>query len=166
LINSPDSFLEKAPSTLYAYAGGNPISLADPLGLWTFQLGFSWTYSATFFGVGIGGMGGFGAAIDGQGNIASYAFLGAGGALGTPGAAIGVQVAGSNGDSICDLKGKFNNVSLGGGWGPDATGDAFWGPGSQGQLVQGAGLTLGAGIGASAFSGQTNTTLGPIGRLW
>jgi hypothetical protein len=156
----------RTSKSLYAYARGNPISLSDPLGLWTLQLGFSGSYSATVGGVGIGGTAGFGFAIDGHGNITTYGFSGGGGALGTPGLSGGVQVAGSNADSVCDLKDKFNNVSLGGGWGADATGDAFWGSGSQGQLVQGAGLTLGAGIGGTAFSGQTTTTLGPIGHLW
>lgn len=129
-------------------------------------MGFSGSYYATVFGVGIRGTGGFGFAIDGHGNVTTYTYDGLGGALGTPGASVGVQAAVSNGSTVCDLAGPFSNVSLGGGWGPDATGDAFWGAGSQGQLVQGGGLTLGAGIGASGFVGQTNTTLGPVGHLW
>jgi hypothetical protein len=105
-------------------------------------------------------------ALDGFGNIASYGYYGGGGALGTPGFSGGVNTAVSNGDTVCDLAGPFKNASLGGGWGPNATGDAFWGEGSQGQMVEGGGLTLGVGLGASSFSGETNTVLGPIGHIW
>ena len=150
----------------YTYADGNPVRFADPLGLWTFQMGFSGSYYATLDGVGIGVTGGFGFAIDGHGNITTYGYRGKGGALGTPGASGGVQIAVSNGNTVCDLAGPFNNANLGGGWGPDATGDAFWGTGSQGQRVEGGGLTIGGGIGGSAFVGQTNTQLGNIGHLW
>ena len=150
----------------YAYANGNPISNIDPLGLWTGQFGFAGSYAVTIAGIGIAGTAGFGVAIDGHGNIAVYGYRGPGGAVGTPGLSGGVQVAESNGNTICDLTGPFKNASLGGGWGPDAIGDAFWGTGTQGQSVQGAGLTLGAGLGVTGFSGQTTTTIGSIGQLW
>jgi hypothetical protein len=39
-------------------------------------------------------------------------------------------------------------------------------PGSRGQNVRGTGLTLGLVLGASAFSGQTVTVLGPIGHMY
>jgi len=110
--------------------------------------------------------GGVGFAIDGNGDITTYGYRGPGGALGTPGISGGVHAAVSNADTVCDLAGPFKNVSLGGGWDPDATGDAFWGSGSHGQPVMGGGLTLGGGLGASAFIGQTRTTLGAIGHLW
>jgi RHS repeat-associated protein len=150
----------------YAYANANPISQIDPLGLWTYQMGLSLSYSVTVAGIGFGYTGGFGFAIDGHGDITSYSYRGPGAAFGTPGISGGVHAAVSNGNSVCDLAGPFHNVSLGGGWGPDATGDGFWGTGSNGQRVEGGGLTLGAGIGASAFVGQTTTTLGSVGHLW
>jgi len=120
----------------------------------------------TVDGIGVSASLGFGAAIDGHGNIATYTVSGRGGALGTPGFSGGVQLAASNADIICQLAGPFNNVSLGGGWWPDATGDAFWGQNANGHTVTGAGLTLGAGLGATGSVGRTNTTLGPIGHLW
>ncbi|WP_338525221.1 RHS repeat-associated core domain-containing protein [Pseudomonas batumici] len=150
----------------YTYVKSNPINSRDPLGLWTLQIGLSYSLSYTIFSAGLGGTAGFGGAIDGNGNITAYGFYGGGGTLGTPGVSSGVQVAMSNGNSVCDLAGPFSNVSLGGGWGPDATGDAFWGAGSEGQMVTGAGWTLGVGVGGGAFAGQTNTILGPIGHLW
>lgn len=124
------------PDNIYAYAGGNPISNIDPLGLWTGQLGFAGSYAVTIGGIGFAGTAGLGFAIDGHGNITLYGFRGPGGVVGTPGLSGGVQVAVSNGDTVCDLAGPFKNVSLGGGWGPDATGDAFWGTGTQGQSVK------------------------------
>ncbi|WP_309869302.1 RHS repeat-associated core domain-containing protein [Luteibacter sp. 1214] len=155
-----------AGPNLYGYVLQDPINNIDPLGLWTLQIGFQVSYSVTFFGVGVSGTLGMGAAIDGHGNVAAFSYDGLGGALGTPGASAGVQTAVSDGDTICALGGKFNNASLGGGWGPDATGDAFWGPGEHGQPVVGAGVTIGAGIGASGSVGQTDTTLGDVGHLW
>lgn len=153
-------------TNLYIYAGDDPINGIDPYGLWTVQIGSTLSYYVTVDGVGIGGTAGVGFAIDGNGNIATYSYGGGGGALGTPGFSGGAQASVSNANTICDLAGPFRNLSLGGGWGPDATGDAFWGQGTQGQLVSGAGISLGGGLGADAFSGETNTTLGPIGHLW
>lgn len=153
-------------ANLYGYVVDDPINGIDPYGEWTFQIGFSFSYSLTVGGVGVSGSLGFGAAFDGHGDIGTYTFSGKSGALGTPGLSGGVQLAASNADTICQLAGPFNNVSLGGGWGPDATGDGFWGQNANGQTVTGAGLTLGAGIGADASVGRTDTTLGPIGHLW
>lgn len=110
-------------------------------------MGFTLSYSATVYGIGIGGTVGVGFAIDGNGNISTYNYHGGGSVLGTPGFSGGVHTAVSNADTICDLSGPFKNVSLGGGWGPDATGDAFWGQGTHGQLVTGGGAHPGCGSG-------------------
>ena len=153
-------------TNLYGYVLQDPINGIDPYGEWTFQIGFSFSYALTVGGVGVSGSLGFGAAIDGHGDIGTYTFNGKGGALGTPGLSGGVQLVASNADTICQLAGPFNNVSLGGGWGPDATGDGFWGQNANGKTVTGAGLTLGAGLGATGSVGRTDTMLGPIGHLW
>jgi RHS repeat-associated protein len=145
----------------YAYVGENPFSLTDPLGLWTGQVGIS-------VSIDLGGPFTFnisaGIAFDGHGNVASYNEIG-GGASTSPDASIGISLHESNGDSIDDLNGPFVNLAVGGGWGPHATGDAFTGIGSQGQLVEGGGLTIGIGIGAAVSTTITDTTIGlPISQ--
>ena len=149
-------------TNLYSYVVDDPINGIDSAGLWTFQMGFSG--SITFPG-GYTLTGFVGFAIDGRGEIAPI--YGGGGGLGIgTGASGGVFIGASNANSVCDLGGPFDNLSLGGGWGPDATGDAFYGRGTQGQSVLGGTLTLGAGLGATAFGGATYTNIGSVGRLW
>jgi hypothetical protein len=67
-------------------------------------------------------------------------------------------VSASNADSISDLAGLFTNMSLGGGWGPHATGDAFFDPKGN---IAGGGFTAGLGVGAGAFLGPTDTAILP-----
>ncbi len=149
----------------YTYVSNNPLTYVDPNGLWTLQLGFTINYTFSVFGYGVSGTASIGSAIDSSGNFGSYYGWGAGGGTGL-GASGGVHAAFSNANTICDLAGPFNNVSSGGGWGPDITGDAFWGTGSHGQRVEGGGLTFGAGAGDTNFVGRTTTNLGPIVQLW
>ena len=75
-----------------------------------------------------------------------------------PGVGGGASAQFSNAQNICDLAGAFNNISRGGGWGPDITGDGFEGPISDGPIV-GGGLTVGDGIGSTSFSDATNTSV-------
>ena len=144
----------------YAYAGNNPIMYGDPYGLWTLQFGLS----AGFTVFGISGQISIGVALDNSGNFAPYFTGGVGAGVGLTGDA-GVQITGSDACTIDSLKGPFANVSAGGGWGPDATGDGFTGTDDQGRNVSGGGLTFGVGAGGGSFAGPTYTWLGPSGHL-
>lgn len=116
----------------------------------------------TLFGVSLTGFGGI--ALDNEGNIALYYGGGFGGGAGAH-ATLGVSFQGSNAKTVCDLTGNFTNLSLGAGTGLDATVDAFGGPSDHG-LVTGGGLTIGAGLGASAFGGVTNTQMPIVKHQW
>jgi RHS repeat-associated protein len=150
----------------YAYVGNNPLTGIDPYGLWTFQIGFNFGYNFSIFGYGFSGTAGFGAAIDGHGDIAPYGYLGGGTAVGTPGGFATVGVADSNADTICGLKGGFNNQSLNLGAEADVNIDHFNGTDLNGQRIDGGGFSLGAGLGAGVSAGYTYTGLGPVGHLW
>ncbi|MHB8405520.1 MAG: RHS repeat-associated core domain-containing protein [Gammaproteobacteria bacterium] len=146
----------------YIYVLDNPLNAIDPLGFWTFQMGLSGSFTLPF---GLSFTGSIGFAIDGHGEIAPFYAGGFGAGLGS-GLSGGVFIGASNANTVCDLGGPFDNLSIGGGWGPDATGDAFYGYGTQGQPVLGGALTLGLGLGATSFGGGTGTHIGSVGRLW
>ena len=98
-----------------------------------------------------------GIAIDAQGNLGSYGSVGLGTGVGAQVAA-GVSVEASNAASISDLSGPFNNVSAGGFDGVGATVDGFTGPSSNG-TVTGGGFTAGVGLGGSASTGGSYTSI-------
>jgi len=143
---------------LYRYVFNNPINQRDPLGLWTMQIGFTFGGTA---GVAAGSLFG-GVAIDSNGGAGLYYGYGAGLGVGG-GASLGASGATSTANYITDLAGPFANVSGGGGWGPDAQADAFYGSNSRGENIVGGGLTIGAGVGASGSALVTNTS---IVRFW
>ena len=134
----------------------------DGLVAGTFQLGLAinwhfWGPAAGSYFVGI--------AIDSHGHVAGYGGGGLGLAEGA-GASLGVQFAGSNGNSVCALGGPFTNVSGTGGVGGVAgTGDYFQGAGdAPGGLVQGGGVTVGLGGGAGGSVQMTGTQVVPFGN--
>jgi RHS repeat-associated protein len=146
-----------AGASVYGYANQSPMMSIDPRGLWTIQIGLSG--SLTFFGVTVSL--GIGLALDGHGNLGGYATVGGGPGYGS-GGSFGVALGGSNGETICDLKGLFSNYGGNAGAGLNAGGEGYYGPGSQGQLVIGGGAVLGIGVGSGGYVGPTYTFVAPI----
>jgi RHS repeat-associated protein len=138
--------------SLYTYVRNDPIGFYDPYGLWTVQMGFSFSYT---FGNGFTVGGTIGVAYDGQGNLGGYGSWGYG--AGAPGGGFaGIQFAGSDADTICQLGGPFRQISGGGGIdGVGATVDHFWGNSDQGP-VSGWGVTVGT---VSPIAGSATTTV-------
>jgi RHS repeat-associated protein len=146
----------------YGYGRGNPQLFKDPLGLWTLQIGVTiniqiWGPFAAQFTAGV--------AIDGNGNVGTY-YAGGGGLGAGAHVSGGISTNASNASTICDLAGPFVNISAGGGWGPDATGDAFYGKDGNGNDIWGGGVTVGAGLGVGGSATVTDTVVNPIGKLW
>ncbi len=127
----------------------------------TFQLGLAlnWNLWGPFAGSGYAGF-----AVDSHGHIATY--WGGGGGLSVgAGVSGGLQLAGSNGNSVCALTGPFANASGTGGFEVGGTADYFQGAGEgPGGLVQGGGLTLGGGGGAAGSVQATYTAVHPLGH--
>lgn len=156
LAEDPIGFAGGDPN-IYAYVKGNPISKRDPRGLETAQVGLSMGFTLPN-GFAVNGFAGF--TCDDQGNCGVYWGGGPGAGIGA-GALGGVSVGVSTAKTICDLRGPFENVNMGGGWGPSATGDGFWGSSDNG-LVLGGGVTVGLGLGGTSFAGVTNTWVIPL----
>jgi len=139
------------------FAANNPMYYVDPLGLWTFQFGFTfalnWGWGNFYVSAGITG--------DTQGNINTYTTGGAGAAL-EAGIQAGVTAQVSNAKCNKDLSGPFAYGSAGGGLGEAGSADAFWGNSPDGPVV-GLGGTFGVGAGAGANAGISGTT---IRALW
>jgi RHS repeat-associated protein len=145
---------------LYRYANNGPTGKSDPFGLWTGQIGVSG--SCTVPGVGFSGQGFFGIAFDGHGNLGFY--FGGGGGVGTgAGCSLGLSLQGSNANTICGLRGPFEQYNgTGGVDGVGGTVDYFETPDMS---VSGGGVTLGLAGGASSFVGATGTVVRPIGGV-
>lgn len=151
-----DPIGEAGGINLYDYVGNNPVNFYDPLGLWTFQVGFTfgfnWGWGNFFVSAGITG--------DTKGNINTYTTGGAGAAL-EAGAIFGVTVQVSNAKCNQDLSGRFGYGSAGGGFGPAGSGDAFWGNSPDGPVF-GLGGTFGVGADAGVNGGLSYTTIRPL----
>jgi RHS repeat-associated protein len=136
---------------LYCYTQNNPPSNFDPLGLWTLQVGL--TFSINIGPVNVTGSVGF--TGDTQGHFNGYGTYG-GGVTGGAGISGGVTVQGSNAKCNSDLGGAFGYASAGGGFGGYASGDYFWGNSDNGPVV-GVGGAVGAGLGAGVSAGVSGT---------
>jgi RHS repeat-associated protein len=142
-------------ANLYRYTQDNPISLKDPSGLWTLQVGFSGALGWYVFGSAS-----FGIIVDSSGNAGVYGALGYG-AGSTPTAWGGVGAAGSTAQTICDIGGPFHGIGGSGGAGPGFSGDYFWGKSLHGP-VKGAEIYAGPAVGGGVFSGTTYTWVRPL----
>jgi RHS repeat-associated protein len=136
---------------LYAYVGNDPLNNVDATGLYTLQLGIAG--GGTILGFVVPG--GFGIAIDTQGNIGTYAYSGIGAGIGVE-AGVGGSIQVSNAQTIYDLSGPFANTSIHGGAGLGGSIDLFAGSSPNGP-VTGGGITFGASAGASASVTTTGT---------
>lgn len=81
------------------------------------------------------------------------------------GLSIGINPAFSNAKTICDLRGPFHNLSLGGAAdGVAVSGDYFWGNSPHGP-VKGLGFTIGPGAGINASAMTTGTAIHVVGSI-
>lgn len=98
-----------------------------------------------------------------SGNVGFYGYFGPAVNLGASGDA-GLSIQVTNAQKIGDLTGPFLNASAHRGLGFGGSVDYIRGPSAHGQ-VSGAGVTLGAALGASVTAGVTNTWLyAPFGK--
>ena len=103
----------------------------------------------------------FGGVVDDtNGDIGLYAGYGAGLGAGV-GLSASAQVGVSNGTGITSIGGPFVDIGAGGGAGGVAGADYFGGS-TDGQLVQGATVSVGAGLRGSASAQITNTYVFPL----
>jgi RHS repeat-associated protein len=151
----------RAGPNLYAYVGNNPYSFSDPYGLWTLQLGFSFSASLGNFSFA----GSVGLALDSCGTLATYTEAGAGIGVGAD-IEGGLSVHATNGDTVQDLNGLFDNAAVSAGDGVGGSVDGLAGVGSHGQTIVGGGITIGPNAGGSVSETVTNTVVNPVVRLW
>jgi uncharacterized protein RhaS with RHS repeats len=143
---------------LYAYVGNDPLNNVDPLGLWTFQVGGSFSINLGW----IGGQINAGIVVDGYGN-AGFFVTGGGG----PGAGGAVKFGGgaaiTTAPRILDLNGYNSGVSLTGSFlGGAASADWSHGSTRDNVIYNSYGGSIGAGGGYGATQTNTWTTIIPM----
>lgn len=138
---------------LYSFSENAPTYLIDPDGLWTFQVGVSFSVYLGWWNFNVS----TGITGDTQGNINAYTTIGTGPGTGS-GVSAGVSVAVSNAKCNNDLGGAFGGAGGGVGLGPSASGDVFWGPSDHGPVF-GVGGTVGVGVGGGVWVGPTDTVI-------
>jgi RHS repeat-associated protein len=147
-----DPIKENGGLNLYGFLDNASLYFTDSLGLWTFQIRISINGHGGIFKGNISA----GIAADDHGNVGSYASRGYGFGLGAN-VGGGLSFAGSDGDTISDLSGRSDNLSITADALAGGSVDGFQGKGTLGQDVRGLGFTVGGGEGAD-IALTTNTT--------
>lgn len=141
---------------LYAYVQGDPLTGVDPMGLWTMNLGLSFSIQAGPINISEN----VGLVIDGHGNLGVYQSPYAGVGAGAHGE-VGLSLGGSNAETINDLNGPFAQASVGAGVVGDAGLTGYTGNSPDG-TVYGGEVNIGLGFGAGGSGGGSYTAVVPI----
>jgi RHS repeat-associated protein len=133
----------------YTYCENNPINSIDRLGLWTVQLGFSFSYQIANYTLSISG----GVIVDNQGNFSTFNT----GGIGDEGLGFGgssaVTIGYSTADTIYNYEGPFVNDTIST---PIGSAEYFTGHDNDGNIVSGQSLSIGPG-GFGVSETQTET---------
>jgi hypothetical protein len=153
----PDPVGYSAGSNLYAYVENDPLNFDDPSGLWTLQVGGSYSLNWGTWSLAIGG----GFAVDLKGNAGVYGTISAGPGVGGQ-TSLGVNAAISNAPRITDLAGWGAGVSVQAGIG--AAVGAGWQKGYIGNYApyQSGNVSLGIGGGMGVSASPSYTKVVPI----
>ena len=144
-------------SNLYTYVGNNPISLVDPLGLVTLQVGASGYLNFGWFSIQLGG----GAVVDFYGNAGFYGTFNFGPATGG-GFKLAANAAVTGAPRITDLNGQGAFISAVAG--DVIAGSVDWSKGTTatGRTFNGIGASGGIGIGGGISAGSSATGVWPV----
>jgi len=158
LQTDPIGYGDGGTSDLYAYVNNDPLNATDPLGLWTFQVGGSYSFNWGWIGGTFSG----GLIVDGYGNAGFYVTGGGG-----PGVGGSVKLGGfaaiTTAPTIMDTNGYNSGVSgtlgvLGGA----ASVDWSHGNTRDNQVYNSFGGSLGIGGGAGITQTNTGTVVIPM----
>jgi len=175
---SRDPIAEKGGMNLYGYAQNEPINENDPSGLWAAgRIVAASAEGGVVTGGGVTGSAGFGAFVDSNGAVTGGAFAAGGAFVGNPlasavyppattqrpwvlGASAGVGTGSfvSNANTVCDLKGPFNQFNINTPW---MSVSFSWGTNADGKPIWVVSVTTGKGEGLSVSSYPTTTVVTP-----